>query len=190
MTTNTLAATLREFADAFETGTRTSTGDAFYKLKDDAPAWMSMDSATHSLGVMHEIHCAVDGTDSPRLPDDWIYEHAALISGELADAAELWPDEVADRVSEIADGMVDIYNANRTAWLASSLANAELVNEAQAEYGRQDDAIGLGQYLALERIAYAILELCEARAEELEEDALDAADDASFAGTYNEEEGE
>jgi hypothetical protein len=105
------------------------------------------------------VHKAIDD----RLPNDWIYDKAAAIASSLSEYDSL--EAMRDAVSEIADGEVDIYNADRSAWLASHLNNAFLVDDAVKELGQSEQGtfgnIGIGQYVACERIAYALIEEIE-----------------------------
>lgn len=150
---------LRTFADSFETGTRTSNNKVFYRLSPDAPDWIDM----------RAIHAAVDGK-GVRMPDDWIYEHTYRVATSLTEY-----DDPEENVSEVADGLVDVYNHERAAWLAAShLANGALVDEAVEEMHMPKDAtiyerIAGGQMLALERIAYAVLEQCQNAADDEED---------------------
>lgn len=167
MNKTTFQKVLAELANAFETRTRTRTrddGTTYTCLKDDAPAWLAGYAGTT---VMHDIHAAVDD----RFPDDWIYASIAGMADTMTgyDAADA--DDMRENVHEIADGMVDVYNCDRSAWLAMNLNNAALCDEACSELGCDPDAgmftrIGLGQYLALTRIGEAIISACESEADE------------------------
>jgi hypothetical protein len=64
-------------------------------------------------------------------------------------------------ISEIADGLVDIYNNDRLQWLASSLYRAQYCDDAQSEGLVSEDAdmfdrIGMGQYQEYSEILYAL----------------------------------
>ena len=148
---------LTEFAGAFTCGKRDD-GKTFYRVKDDAPTWLKGSS------VMLAIHSAVDD----RLPDDWIYESTAAIASAMTGYSADNADAMRESVHEIADGMVDVYTTDRTAWLASHLYNLQLCDDACAELGCEGsditNRIGVGQYYALERIASAIVEACDEEA--------------------------
>jgi len=103
---------------------------AFIRTKDDAPEWISE--------FVREAH----GTDM--LPDDWRYQVIwnALEQIELADD----PDEAS---AEFADQQVDVYSADRIAWLASNINRAAYVDDARENFGPTSsviDDIGAGQY--------------------------------------------
>lgn len=147
---------LKEFADAFEAGKRNN-GETFYRIKDSAPEWLQGSS------VMMAIHAHVDD----RMPDDWIYESARGIAQSLL-GYDLDSEDLGDIAHEVADGQVDIYNGARLGWLASHANNADLCDEAQAEFGSDSDdmitRIGIGQYLALSRICDAVISVCRKEA--------------------------
>jgi len=160
--TNTVQAIAEELAAAFTSDTRTD-GGTFYKLKDDAPQWCLRDNDSGE-SLMLRIHRAVDD----RMPDDWIYSAADSIASSLREYESI--DDMRDAVSEIADGQVDVYNADLTKWLASHLFNLSLCDEAAEELGSDKEKgiiglIQLGQFIALERIANALISEIEAEAE-------------------------
>lgn len=124
-----------------------------WALVESAPKWM--------YDAMVDAH--FDG----RLPDDWIYEHARLIIGELSERES--PD--GDDVHEICDSLVDIYTSALASWLGDNARNVELCDEAQREGLLAADAtmeqrIQAAQYMALTHIAGALLSAIEAQASE------------------------
>ena len=126
---------------------------AFYSLKRGSPEWMT--------DALREAH------DSGNVfPNDWVYATANGILGNMADRE---PADWEDAVSEWADSEVDVYNAARTAWLASNLQFGGIVDEAVEEMGHSDQGIfgdiGIGQYRLAERIAYALIQAVTAQAE-------------------------
>jgi len=140
----------------------------FYKFADDAPAWI--DKAQVSL----KCHEALDD----RFPDDWVYEQMYFITSDLCNYSDVETAEAAqDAMGDIADGLVDVYNMDRVKWLALDINNAFLCDEAAEEFGWDKDTmkeqglyglIGMGQYLAIERIGNALIECIEAEANERE----------------------
>lgn len=167
----TFQTVLREFADAFTRITRND-GSKPYVINDGS--WLTSD-------MMHDVHAAVDGSD-PRLPDDWIYEHTRCVAFAFVDHGCDSATAAQDVTHEVADGLVDTYNAARSTWLAMHLNNAHLCDEAIEELGLPESAdmferIGAGQYLALQRIEAAVIEIVEHEAERRDE-AVEAATDA------------
>lgn len=158
---------LKEFAAAFKRDKRND-GTEFYTLRDDAPAWLQGDAGRT---IMREIHEALDD----RLPNDWVYETAASVADTLTGYDLDDADDARENLHEVADGAVDVYNADRSKWLADHLSNAALVDEACSELGCEPDAdtftrIGLGQYLAITRIGGAVIDAVEAEADSREEE--------------------
>lgn len=157
-TTITFSAALTEFAEAFETRTRNDGGE-FTCLKDDCPDWIDTDT-------IHDIHSALDD----RMPDDWVYETAASFADTLSGYTCEDADDARGNVHEIADGMVDVYHADRLKWLAANLNNAFLVDDACEEFGSSDadtfQRIGLGQFMAIRRIGDAVIAAIENHVEE------------------------
>lgn len=164
-----------EFASAWETAKRDS-GDTFYRVKDRAAnAWVTE--------AVKSAHFAIDG----RLPDDWIYQHASLIADAMEGYSADDADGMRENDHEICDGLVDVYNSDRYKWLASHNGNAAICDEACEELGQTDadttERIGLGQFHMLRAIFNAVIEACDERASEIEdEDAeKEASDDDSDA---------
>ena len=149
-----------EFADAFVTDTRND-GQSFHKLADASPRWMT--------DAIHAAHDAIGG----RLPNDWTYAACATIAEQFSSATDA-ESARGDALTEICDGLVDIYNADRLRWLADHLDNAGLCDEAREEREVPEDAdmfdrIAAGQMLAYERIAHAIVTAIDERATEDDE---------------------
>ena len=174
---------LAELSAAF-TRDKRHDGATFYKLRDEGQRWCSRSWLTSD--TMRDVHEAVDGP-SPRLPDDWIYEQASAVASALNERTRYHSiasaDDARDATSEIADSLVDVYNADRLRWLASHLANSSLVDEACNELGIGADVdtlarIGAGQQMAIERIASALIEACEAEANDRGDDSAAIAHDA------------
>lgn len=150
-TETTNASVLDELYEAFEDSVRDD-GTRYTRLKDGCPEWIGSD-------LMLRIHKSVDD----RMPDDWIYQHAALIVGNM-----IGYDDPSDSLSEIADGLVDVYNGQLSAWLASHQLNLFLCDEAEEEFGEAPDMarrLMLGQYLALSRMADCIWAIVSERVE-------------------------
>jgi hypothetical protein len=149
---------LAELAAAFVADKRDD-GKTFYKLKDDAPAWLE------GSDVMLAIHSALDD----RLPCDWVYEQAASIAENLGGYDCDDADDAREHMTEIAGGLVDVYYSDLTAWLADHTNNALICDESAAEFGGDGDTfsrIGAGQYMAIERIGRALISEVENEADD------------------------
>lgn len=132
-------------------------GEAFYTFVDDRPDWV--------YDAVMEAH---DG----EMPDDWRYDICDSLFAEIDE------DTDEDDLHEIVDGLVDVYNADRTAWLAGNLYRASWVDEAAEEFGIPDDGgifglIGMGQYLCIRQMAQIIFDAIKENAEEEDEDEED-----------------
>ncbi len=91
-------------------------GETFYKLRPGSPDWMS-----------DAIQAAHEGM----LPDDMRYSMIRDVALRMTEAED---DEITD-AHEAVDGLVDVYTARLTAWLASSLARVAYVDQALEDNG-------------------------------------------------------
>lgn len=144
----------KELADAFEQRKRYN-GDEIQVIKDDAPEWTKRYNDDREC-LMLRVHKSIDD----RLPDDWIYGSASAAADRIAESYTA--DEARESVTEWADSHVDVYNTELTRWLASHLFNISLCDEAVEEtgVGTAGGIIGMiqaGQFMALERIANALI---------------------------------
>jgi len=133
---------LDEFCEAFETRTRDN-GDKFTCLTVESPSWMT--------DILRECH-------GDMFPDDTKYN----MIQECADSLREYKSLGTDNVFEIADGLVDIYNSDRTDWLSSHLSRAYYIDAAQEEGLLTEDAdtftrIGVGQFKEYEEILYTLI---------------------------------
>ena len=151
---DTFKTLLSELANAFERRTR-GDGSTFVTRKDDAPVWITS-------SVIREMY------PDDRMPCDWVYESIHGIAQRLIEYDDP-ADE--DNLHEVCDGMVDIYTKARLEWLADSLHNLALCDEAIEEGlcapdASTEDRIGGGQYVGLQRIAGAVVAAVQTEADE------------------------
>lgn len=153
-TPTTLSNVLREFADTVNVGEP-------YEI----PSWIKL------TRLAEAIH--------PRLytvPMAWIRESAACVADALTPYdVDDFPTRRHEYVADAVDGLVDTVTTDLVAWVGLGPWTLELMDDARIEIGTVavDDAYTMiqnGEKLALRRLSHAILELCEARAEELEEE--------------------
>lgn len=145
-----------QLAAAFTTGKRHGTGEPYTFLRTGSPQWMA--------DAVRAAHVACDGTESCRLPCDWVYSVAAA-AADYASGFES-AENAADDSAAFADGQVDVYTADALTWLAASAWNRALADEAVAEYGppAETGTAGAeklaqrGQLLGAERIYRAIVD--------------------------------
>lgn len=142
----------RDFAAAFTTDNPRKV----WAIHNNAPAWMRE--------AMHAVH-------ADRFPDDWIYATAKAAADYIAEAKYTDADDAHDQgMGCFADDNVDVYNAARSAWLASNLNNADYCDRAVSDGLVAADAdmfdrIGVGQYLASEEIYAGIIDAIQTEAE-------------------------
>jgi hypothetical protein len=120
--TNTLQSLAREMSLAFESATRTSSGETFRKLRDTAPEWMT-------------TVCRLAHDDGSLLPDDSRY---AFIEQAVDALAE---HEDADKARDCLEP--DVYTSELTAWLYSQNSRVSFLSDALAEYGSFRDGFEL-----------------------------------------------
>lgn len=118
--------------------------DGRWFIADDAPAWME---------ELREAAGSACNYDAAAIDTQY-----RLLQETLSDAGSGTLDPC-----EIADSSVPVYNAQRTAWLAESLAHAGWVDDAQSEGLVSDDAdlfdrIAAGMYQQAYAVASAVLE--------------------------------
>lgn len=164
-TTHTLAG---EAAACFESVKRDGSEDDYYtRVKDGSPEWLT--------DLVRHAHL-----DGEMFPDDWRY---ACISAAVDAIDEAGEDaDLDDLGSEFADGQVDVYTADRYAWLSSNLRRSGYVDDAVSEglaVPETDtvDRIGLGQYMEATEVYHAVKGFLEERAEEIADEDDDADED-------------
>lgn len=144
MTTETTKNRIMQFfADQFETREREN-GTAFHCLGDNRPEWCQ--------DIARECHGGM-------MPDDYRYQWLSHGADSLADIPA---DEWEDQITEIADGMVDVYNFNLLQWVSSNLSRIEYVDDAM-ENGlpRENDLISALQCGQMEEIRETLCHLVE-----------------------------
>lgn len=112
--TITLQALASKMSLAFESAIRTSSGETFRKLRDDAPEWMI-------------FVCRAAYDDSRLLPDDWRYIFIEEAIDALADHEDI--DEASSSLQP------DIFTSQLTAWLHSLNSRIYYLGEALTEFG-------------------------------------------------------
>lgn len=149
----TIPALAGDLYRALEARTREGSGETFYALRDGSPDWMAE--------AVREAH-------GDMLPDDWRYEAIWAVSEALSDLGA--DEDHEDAIHEIADGLVDVYTANLTKWLASSLERVAYVDEAREDFGGEgndlETAIKRGQFLEYREIASSLVSALAALVDE------------------------
>lgn len=154
-TTQTISDLAGEAYSYFERAERTD-GDHYTRTKDGTPEWVR--------DLVHDAHGGLF------LPDDWRYDAIWNALGAIHDSGAEDADDLDDLAHEWADGEVDVYNAARTEWLASSLDRAAYVDEAREQFGTEGadlfDQLGSGQYVELTEVFGSVRQSLENRMDE------------------------
>jgi hypothetical protein len=118
----TIQSLAAEMSRAFEEAVRPASGEAFRKLKDDAPGWMT-------------TVCRKSHDDAAMLPDDHRYRFIEQAVDALAGH---------DDADEARTGLEpDCYTSDLTGWLHSLNSRVCYLDEAMAEYGTFTDGYQL-----------------------------------------------
>lgn len=133
-----------DLSQALVDATRDS-GARYVKLQDGSPEWMT--------DAIHAAH-------GDMMPDDWRYRAIRDVAGFIA---EIDDGEYVreDHVHECCDQLVDVYNADLTAWLASSLNRLGYCDQAVDDGLVEMDAgmskrLQIGQYVEYQEIFFAL----------------------------------
>lgn len=142
----TLTKKIKQALDLFEIKAREN-GDSFVCFKDsveiDSPLWQS-------------VHNAHQG----KLPSDWVFNTYYNVLDRLTEyniATE--PDNLQEYVTEIVDGLVNVYTHDLTAWLHSHNDNVYYLTEAMTENELKDgfQLLAMAQYKAIDEIAQEVV---------------------------------
>jgi len=126
--------------------------EAFYCLKDNTSELMQDDFRD----LIHGIEF---------MPDNYRYETAYSIIGNLLEYSFNDLDDIRDIEPEICDSLISIYNHHLTNWLSSNLKRQRFCNEAlELELGNSRDINSIlqaGQYLEAQEIFNGVLAYLE-----------------------------
>lgn len=150
--TNTLHTLARQMSQSFESGTRSTTGETFRRLKDDSPEWMTT--------VCRRAH-----DDARLLPDDWRYSFIEEVVDALAEHEDV--DDARSRLEP------DIYTHDLTAWLHSLIGRVYYLDEALTEFGGFSNGFQLlaaAQMLEKDEVFHQVVAAFEEQLDEMEQD--------------------
>ena len=151
----TLSDIARAATHQFEIANRPD-GSRYWRAKDTATEWIR--------DAIYAAH-----RDGEILPDDRIYELTAYAFEHIANSDAETPRDmsISDTRHEFADAMVDIYDADRLAWVGSDSDRRALADEAGDEMGASEilDRIACGQYREAADVFDAIAEAVERKQE-------------------------
>jgi hypothetical protein len=143
----TTATKLCALFDALETGKRDDRSE-FVSLKSGSPEWMR--------DLCHAAH-------GDMMPDDFVYSLIPAIVESIANHLEQNDDLEDYEMHECADGLVDVYTHDLTAWLGSRADRYCWIDEAKEEGLLADDAdeiqrLMIGQYHEISAVIGRILQ--------------------------------
>jgi hypothetical protein len=150
MSVPTLQTLAEEVRAGFTLDKRTD-GSEYWTRRDKSERWIT--------DLCHEAH-------GDMMPDDVRYEY-------IVDALDIIAEHGDDAdAAESLDSNVDIYNSDRTAWLASHNGRQEYADRAVSD-GLCDGAdimqtLGCAQYLEREEVYGSVLASLQAQLEEVE----------------------
>jgi len=99
-------------------------------------------------------------------PNDWRYSTIYFLLLDFIECEDR--NQIEDRIFEIVDGLVDVYNADRIRWVGENL-NRGLVESELATGGENIfELIGLAQYEVINQMAYQLLDYIDENKKEEE----------------------
>jgi len=146
--------------DAFTTSTRSQEqvdrgmNKTYYMIKED-----HVDAEEIRQNLIYPLH-------DEEWPNDWRYSIIHWLLSDFVDCENRC--EIEDRIHEIVDGLVDVYNADRIKWVQEDLNRGYV--ESDLATGKEDifQLIGLAQYEVINQMAYQLLDYIDSNKEEEE----------------------
>ena len=147
--------------DAFTSNTRSQDcvdrgmNKVYYSIKDDHPDKDFIQS------LVYELH-------DDELPNDWRYQIIYTLLLDFVDIES--SDDVQDRIHELVDGAVDIYNADLLKWVQEDLSRGYIESELTTGKEGLFERITQAQYEVINQMAYKLLSFIEDNQEDEEEE--------------------
>ena len=147
--------------DAFTSNTRSQDcvdrgmNKVYYSIKDDHPDKDFIQS------LVYELH-------DNELPNDWRYQIIYTLLLDFVDIES--SDDVQDRIHELVDGAVDIYNADLLKWVQEDLSRGYIESELTTGKEGLFERITQAQYEVINQMAYKLLSFIEDNHEDEEEE--------------------
>ena len=147
--------------DAFTSNTRSQDcvdrgmNKVYYSIKDDHPDKDFIQS------LVYELH-------DNELPNDWRYQIIYTLLLDFVDIES--SDDVQDRIHELVDGAVDIYNADLPKWVQEDLSRGYIESELTTGKEGLFERITQAQYEVINQMAYKLLSFIEDNQEDEEEE--------------------
>ena len=176
-TRTTFQAVAAELAAAFETRKRSTTGEMFDTIRDDAPAWICTPGTP--AGCVLAAHDAV----GREIPCDWVYNRCRDAADVIAEHDD--EDDARDALADWAAASPNVYTSRLLDWVSSPWAQALADEAAEGLEPARGEAFSAavirwaqgGQALAADRIGAVLLAAVTAEAEA--RDAAAEEDDAT-----------
>ena len=146
--------------DAFTSNTRSQDcvdrgmNKVYYSIKDDHP-----DKEHIRQDLIYPLH-------DDELPNDWRYSIIYYLLSDFVDCEDR--NETEDRIHEIVDGLVDVYNADRIKWVQEDLNRGYVESEFTTGKESIFELIGLAQYEVINQMAYQLLDYIDENKKEEE----------------------
>ena len=146
--------------DAFTTSTRSQDcvdrgmNKTYYMIKED-----HADREEIQQNLIYPLH-------DDELPNDWRYSIIHWLLTDFVDCEDR--NEIEDRIHEIVDGLVDVYNADRIKWVQEDLNRGYVESEFTTGKEGIFELIGLAQYEVINQMAYQLLDYIDNNTEEEE----------------------
>ena len=147
--------------DAFTSNTRSQDcvdrgmNKVYYSIKADHPDKDFIQS------LVYELH-------DNELPNDWRYQIIYTLLLDFVDIES--SDDVQDRIHELVDGAVDIYNADLLKWVQEDLSRGYIESELTTGKEGLFERITQAQYEVINQMAYKLLSFIEDNQEDEEEE--------------------
>ena len=146
--------------DAFTTSTRSQDcidrgmNKTYYMIKED-----HADREDIQQNLIYPLH-------DDELPNDWRYSIIYYLLSDFVYCEDR--NEIEDRIHEIVDGLVDVYNADRIKWVQEDLNRGYV--EAEFTTGKEGifELIGLAQYEVINQMANQLLDYIDENKKEEE----------------------
>ena len=136
--------------DAFTTSTRSQDcidrgmNKTYYMIKED-----HADREDIQQNLIYPLH-------DDELPNDWRYSIIYYLLSDFVYCEDR--NEIEDRIHEIVDGLVDVYNADRIKWVQEDLNRGYVESEFTTGKEGIFELIGLAQYEVINQMAYQLLD--------------------------------
>ena len=146
--------------DAFTSNTRSQDcvdrgmNKVYYSIKDDHP-----DKDQIQTDLIYPLH-------DEELPNDWRYSIIYYLLSDFVDCEDR--NETEDRVHEIVDGLVDVYNSDLLKWVQEDLNRGYVLSGFTTGEETIFERMTQSQYEVISQMAYQLLEYIDSHKEEEE----------------------